>query len=307
MPKRWVAQALSTISRRELSRIEQMQESLESLPRLQQFLKYSCDTKKLRTDIRPRFIELSANLNTLDFLRANPPHSSFQGWMRSVMGIFMSNTNANTFLGMYKMHVLDTSNLRTLLGIPLGNTLNSLLDVGAGDGNVTLQLLPLFDRVLAVEASKWCIYRLKEKGIDCAQSSDLSAFSTSEYDVVSCLNVLDRCSRPVSLLHEIRRLMKPTTGRALLAVVLPFQPYVEAGVLARTKRPSEPIGLLPSMGWEESVNILISDVLEPAGLEVERLARVPYLCQGDQDTPYYTLDDAFFVLRAKEPPGARGT
>ena len=212
----------------------------------------------------------------------------------------MSNTNANTFLGMYKMHVLDSSQARIMLGIPLGNTLGSLLDVGAGDGNVTLQLAPLFDDVLAVEASKWCVYRLKEKGIKCAQSDDLSSLSTSGFDVVSCLNVLDRCSRPISLLHEIKRRLKPATGLALLAVVLPFQPFVETGALGRTSRPTESLGLGPSMGWEESVNQLVSGVLEPAGFEIERLARVPYLCQGDTDTPYYSLDDAIFVLRASK-------
>jgi hypothetical protein len=49
------------------------------------------------------------------------------------------------------------------------------------------------------------------------------------YDLISCLNVLDRCSRPVSLLHEIREALRPRTGRAIIALVLPFQPYVEAG------------------------------------------------------------------------------
>jgi SAM-dependent methyltransferase len=304
MTKQWVRRALSTISSSEILRTKRMQDSMENLTSLQKSLVYSCDTAKLHPDIRPCFVELSANLKTLDFLRHNPPHSPFKCWMRSVLGIFLSNTNANTFLGMYKMHVLDTSNARQLLDVPLGDTLGSLLDIGAGDGNVTVELSSLFDEVLATEASYWCSYRLKQKGIPCKQLNDISTLPAEAYDVVSCLNVLDRCSHPLSLLREIRLRLRPGSGRALLAVVLPFQPFVEVGALGRTQPPVEALGMDPFAGWEESVNRLAKETLGAAGLEVVRVARVPYLCQGDMDTPYYSLDDAVFVLKAAPPPRA---
>lgn len=50
-----------------------------------------------------------------------------------------------------------------------------------------------------------------------------------KYDVISCLNLLDRCDDPMLLLRDIHRSMVPHTGRLILAVVLPFQPYVEVG------------------------------------------------------------------------------
>lgn len=49
-----------------------------------------------------------------------------------------------------------------------------------------------------------------------------------EYDAVSCLNVLDRCDKPNSMIASMRRSLKPG-GIALIALVLPFQPYVESG------------------------------------------------------------------------------
>lgn len=49
-----------------------------------------------------------------------------------------------------------------------------------------------------------------------------------KYDVISCLNLIDRCDRPLDLLNKIRASLKPD-GRLLLAVVLPFSPYVETG------------------------------------------------------------------------------
>lgn len=50
-----------------------------------------------------------------------------------------------------------------------------------------------------------------------------------QYDLISCLNLLDRCEDPLHLLREIRKALVPKTGRLVLAAVLPFQPYVEVG------------------------------------------------------------------------------
>lgn len=50
-----------------------------------------------------------------------------------------------------------------------------------------------------------------------------------QYDVISCLNLLDRCDQPLTLLKDIRSVLEPTRGRVILALVLPFHPYVENG------------------------------------------------------------------------------
>lgn len=50
-----------------------------------------------------------------------------------------------------------------------------------------------------------------------------------QYDVISCLNLLDRCDQPLTLLKDIRSVLEPTQGRVILALVLPFHPYVENG------------------------------------------------------------------------------
>lgn len=50
-----------------------------------------------------------------------------------------------------------------------------------------------------------------------------------QYDVISCLNLLDRCDDPLLLLRDIKHSLVPKTGRLILATVLPFQPYVEIG------------------------------------------------------------------------------
>jgi hypothetical protein len=44
------------------------------------------------------------------------------------------------------------------------------------------------------------------------------------------------------------------------------------------------------------VNAIWEKVLRPSGFKVERLARVPYISEGDQKHGAYILDDAVFVL-----------
>lgn len=52
-----------------------------------------------------------------------------------------------------------------------------------------------------------------------------------QYDIISCLNLLDRCDQPFQLLRDIKKSLVPVTGRLILAVVLPFQPYVEISTI----------------------------------------------------------------------------
>ena len=50
--------------------------------------------------------------------------------------------------------------------------------------------------------------------------------------------------------------------------------------------------------WEEQITSLVSDVFTPAGYEVEKFTRLPYICEGDMIQDYYVLDDAVFILKA---------
>ena len=51
------------------------------------------------------------------------------------------------------------------------------------------------------------------------------------YDFISCLNVLDRCDSPLSMLRQIHGKLRPG-GLFLLTMVLPYQPFVEKGTNA---------------------------------------------------------------------------
>jgi len=194
-------------------------------------------------------------------------------------GWFVSNADANAALSMYRcllssrfkashsfaetkptyyiqhrMHVLDIDSAALLLDLSPPSSVSSqespaarplrLLDVGAGDGQVTAELAPLFGEVLATEVSLPCVRAIRKHGIACERTADLSTLGSRHFDVVACLNVLDRCSHPLDLLADLRRLTEPRSGRVLLAVVLPFSPWVECGGMGRRKRPEQHLAVI---------------------------------------------------------------
>jgi len=114
------------------------------------------------------------------------------------------------------------------------------------------------------------------------------------FDAIALLNVLDRCDNPFTLLAQLRAMLRPGSGRLVLAVVVPFRPFVEDGKTHRP--PRERLPLPPNGSWEGGVNQLWERVIKPSGFKVERLARVPYILEGDQRHGAYILDDAVFVL-----------
>jgi 2-polyprenyl-3-methyl-5-hydroxy-6-metoxy-1,4-benzoquinol methylase len=144
------------------------------------------------------------------------------------------------------MHVLDAEQAAHLLDLPLPSTSTGgavrplrFLDVGAGDGGVTAELAPLFGEVLATEASSHCVRAIRKRGIHCECTSDLSSLGDRRWDVVACLNVLDRCARPLDLMADLHRLAEPGHGRVLLALVLPYRPWVEDGGMGRRIDPEQ--------------------------------------------------------------------
>lgn len=49
--------------------------------------------------------------------------------------------------------------------------------------------------------------------------------------------------------------------------------------------------------FEQQVQSMVQDVLNPLGFLVERFSRLPYLCEGDLHHSFYQLSDAVFVLK----------
>jgi SAM-dependent methyltransferase len=209
----------------------------------------------------------------------------------------MSDFDVNGLLDVYPMHLLGTEQFRRLLGADAdGPRFRALLDVGAGSGDVTLALGPLFQDVMAFETSRVMRWRLRRRGVACTEH-DLTAEPTSlgPFDVVACLNVLDRCRSPRRLLdHALGAL--GNDGRLLLALALPYTPFFyDQG---KSLDPDVPLELSRTE-WEAAFTDLLRHELEPRGLSLVAWTRAPYLSGGDARRPLYVLDDALLVLERR--------
>ncbi|MBM4363468.1 MAG: methyltransferase domain-containing protein, partial [Deltaproteobacteria bacterium] len=203
---------------------------------------------------------------------------------------FLSDFDANGLLRMYPTWLLAPEQWARLLG---QRTFESHLDVGAGSGDITVTLAGIAQRTLATERSRAMARRLRERGIPCEQVDVAEGpVPAAPHDLVTCLNVIDRCPRPLTLLTRLAGALAPG-GRLVVATPLPFDPFYYDG--PRTLPPLERLDV-PGETFEEAARALAERVFRPLGLEVETLTRAPYLCQGDARTPLYVLDDAIFFL-----------
>ena len=109
------------------------------------------------------------------------------------------------------------------------------------------------------------------------------------------LLVLDRCDAPFTLLTQLRSLLAPG-GTLVLAVVIRSGP--SSRTARRTARRGEVAAARGRFVGGRRGDRLWRKVLKPAGSRVTRLARTPYICEGDQRNAAYVLDDAVFVLSA---------
>ncbi|KAK3581155.1 hypothetical protein CHS0354_024687 [Potamilus streckersoni] len=262
---------------------------------------YSVDTSQFPVDICNKFVQCQQDNETTQFLNNCYEKADWlftqirDSFVKSILSWFMTSTSINGLLGRGSMFVFSKAQLQRLLNIDINWREESMLDLGAGDGMVTAQMAIHFRTVYATEASHPMLKRLQQKGYRILDLNEWDDGSRT-FDLIGCLNLLDRCDKPVSILHSMKKALSQN-GRVIVAVVLPFEPYVELSTDGH--RPTEVIHL-QGQTFEEQVVSLVKDVFEPAGFELEHFTRLPYLCEGDMYHSFYVLDDAVFVLKHKE-------
>jgi len=256
---------------------------------------YDCDRALLTERLRCRFVRLELGDEGRTYLdraartRAGRGRTLVHRWLRSVMSDF----DANALLQMYPMHLLGTEQWRALLG---PQPIARHLDVGAGAGEVTRTIAPLVGETVTTETSRFMARNLRRLGFACIRTDVAeSGLPFPGYDLVTCLNVIDRCSRPKTLLSRVLSGLAPG-GRVVISTPLPLDAFVYDG--PHSLDPAEAL-LVTSRTWEGALSELVENVLEPLGLEVMTVSRVPYLCRGDAAQPLYVLDDALMVCSAK--------
>jgi SAM-dependent methyltransferase len=252
-----------------------------------------CDRSRLPSELASAFVQLPPDEATEKFferLRASRP-GRLKTVLHRALCRWMSDFDADGVLGMYAMHLASTDQWARLLGSGVGGR---LLDVGAGSGDVTTTLAPLFTEVVTTELSKGMARRLRSLGFR-VEELDVAGRGAPDpfYDVVSCLNVIDRCPLPLSLIRRCRDALRQD-GRLVVSVPLPYRPHVYVG--PRALEPLEDLDIT-APDWESSAVLLYRRVLAPLGLKVERFTRLPYLSGGDAQRAVYELDASVWICR----------
>ncbi len=210
---------------------------------------------------------------------------------RRALRPFCSDFALNGLFGTYPLYLLESSHWRALLGNAAGGR---LLDIGAAAGDVTSELAPLFDQVVATDVSRPMVQRLRQRGF-IAHRTDLTTADLPgpQFDTVTLLNVLDRCDDPGALLAAAVRLCRPE-GTVVVASPLPYDPWRYAGSVPL--RPKYPLPLRGQF-FDADLGSLVDVILPLAGLEPVRWIRTPYVSAGDRRRAEYRLDATVIVAR----------
>ena len=266
-------------------------------------LRYAVREAALSPLLRPVYCRLERDADTEAWLRdaVARPHGAMQLVARNLARKIMSDYDANGVTGTHDMRVLGAAQWRVLLTrAGFTETPRRLLDVGAGEGNVTAALAELLGpgEVVTTELSAPMARRLRKRGWRCHEvdlALEALPGDDTPFDLVGLLNVLDRTSWPLTLLEKLRPL---TRGLLLLAVPLPLHPHVHVGPVTLPPEETLPSPLGGNESFEAGANALAELVFKPLGFEVAAFARAPYLCRGGATEPVIVLDDAIFALRA---------
>lgn len=195
-------------------------------------------------------------------------------------------------LGMYPMHLLGSEQWKRLVPERLWG--GRLLDVGAGQGFVTQYARPLFTEIVTTETAKSMAVRLRARGFEtCTEdiTTQPDLFLQKSFDVVSILNVLDRCDKPKTLLQHATNFLKDD-GVLIISDPLPLSQHIRSS----SRKPAERLGA-DAGTWEECLSSLYTDVVEPAGLVATFVTRMPYLYKNTKREPFIALDDFVMVCR----------
>ncbi|XP_060802580.1 protein-L-histidine N-pros-methyltransferase isoform X2 [Amyelois transitella] len=261
---------------------------------------YRVEQNGLSPELKKKFVQLHPDEETKEFLSSSIDKSSWvwtQIWYllaKAVLRHFWSITDINGWLGRGSMFVLSEAQARLMLQAAKwsGSGSATVVDVGAGDGEVSRRFANLYSQKYATEISASMRKALSSKGYTLLDTDYW--WRTQQFDCVCMLNLLDRCSRPKTMLNQAKKALAPG-GVLLLALVLPYKPYVE---VTADHKPEERLPIQGST-FEEQLASFVS-FMDDIGFTLSSWSRAPYLCEGDFAQAYYWLDDSVYVFTPKD-------
>lgn len=235
---------------------------------------------------------------------------------KTFLKLFMSQTDVNGMLKRGSMFILSEHQFQELLkagGFDLSKFLTSnnsqniidILDIGAGDGEITANILHsviglsrkqgithIQPRVYTTESSWTMRNRLEKMKFTVVEEIK----QVVNVPLIACLNVLDRCIDPHQILDDMYNALAPN-GRVLIALVLPYSHYCEFNTSHMPLRPL--MDHWPEKARQfsfEAETVVFFEMLERKGFKIESWTKAPYLCEGDLHQSFYWLVDLVVVL-----------
>lgn len=260
---------------------------------------YDVDLSKTPDNLKQKFVHVDVDDETKEFLDECSEMSDsvfLQLWhniAKLILNFVMTQTSINGLLNRGSMFVFSKQQFASLVGSELSPdfTAENVLDIGAGDGAVTNIFAHHFSNVFVTETSTPMRWRLKSRGY---LLLDVDAWGVDgKYDMITILNVLDRCAEPLTMLKTAKTSLKPS-GLLIVALVLPFRPYVEFGGVKN--KPIETVDIQGSK-FEDQLSDIQTELFNKSGFEIVSWTKTPYLCQGDMKQAFYWLNDAVFLLK----------
>jgi len=255
------------------------------------------------------FVQLRQDDDTREFLRfaRQKKPSRLSRLAFKLSSLVYNRFDVQAMLGRSSMHLITAEQIRTLLAeVSAPLDFHSILDVGAGDGRVSaVALQPLLrsgnsSALFCTETSRGMADKLAERGYTVLRQ-DLAAATRSstagKHELIALFNVLDRCSRPVSLVKEVVSRLT-SNGWILLATPLPFRGKHFEGTAQR--EPAEELPRTPkdTQEWAAHAQWLLHDAL-PQSLQLRPavFTRVPYISMGDREHGAYVMTDVVVLCR----------
>lgn len=263
---------------------------------------YEVNLDNMNPNIAAKFKKMSYDNETDQFIQNCYRKSEwlfthlFNAIARAFLGLFLTSTSVNGLLKRGSMFVFSNQQFSLIydeIASVKSNPESLLLDLGSGDGCVTLIMAQHFHQTYCTEVSPVMKKILSKSGFKLLDA-ETWADNDLSFDLITCLNLLDRCEKPLTTMKLMRQKVQPN-GRVLIALVLPLNQFVEA---SSNHIPTEILHLTGST-LEEQVESFVKEVIEPNDFELITWTKLPYLSEGDLELSYYWLIDVLFLLKPK--------